>query len=374
MSHPSIDALQKALSEDVFAHTTDQKKAAGRALGTILELISFYFIKAWGLQDALTIERRIPEYGNDKITHNVEFALHPIISTYLLQIDIGNLPVTTSKVLRSCGPSLRTALNQIKKDKNILSNTSIKRNCAIIAVDDDKIFVANLSDVNTITISELRRSPYAMIECKRVGVEEGVKKGPTTIEKAKQGAYVAKSLSRLQKIRGYDGTLLGVLPLPDGTYEINEYQNELDSIVANADFKKLEGLIISIGIVSDHGNWFTEQELNKELLVLKSSYDWLLFLSDQAMAQFLTDLIITPIDRYAKVSSAFKESYAPGKKQNRFTKVTIDHVADELLTKYFQENLSNIEQFWFTVLQPEGRTIIDLRDTLISLYTKSGGR
>ncbi len=45
-----------------------------------------------------------------------------------------------------------------------------------------------------------------MFECKRVGVEEGMKKGPQTIEKAKQGAYVAKSVSNLQRVRLNDGS------------------------------------------------------------------------------------------------------------------------------------------------------------------------
>ena len=51
-----------------------------------------------------------------------------------------------------------------------------------------------------------------MFECKRVGVEEGNKKGPQTIEKAKQGAYVARTVSSLQKIRIDSGELHGVIP------------------------------------------------------------------------------------------------------------------------------------------------------------------
>ncbi len=43
-----------------------------------------------------------------------------------------------------------------------------------------------------ISIAQQSEMPYAIFECKRVGVEEGAKKGPQTIEKAKQGAYVAK--------------------------------------------------------------------------------------------------------------------------------------------------------------------------------------
>lgn len=51
-----------------------------------------------------------------------------------------------------------------------------------------------------------------MFECKRVGVEEGMKKGPQTIEKAKQGAYVALKSASLQKVRDKNGEVLwGVL-------------------------------------------------------------------------------------------------------------------------------------------------------------------
>lgn len=49
-----------------------------------------------------------------------------------------------------------------------------------------------------------------MFECKRVGVEEGMKKGPQTIEKAKQGAYVALKSSSLQKVRDKNGEVYGV--------------------------------------------------------------------------------------------------------------------------------------------------------------------
>lgn len=45
MPYESIDKLQNALGEKVFHYTKDRKKAAGRALGTIVEIISYYLIK-----------------------------------------------------------------------------------------------------------------------------------------------------------------------------------------------------------------------------------------------------------------------------------------------------------------------------------------
>lgn len=41
MPYKSVDKLQKVLAEDIFEHTKDPKKAAGRALGTIVEIITY---------------------------------------------------------------------------------------------------------------------------------------------------------------------------------------------------------------------------------------------------------------------------------------------------------------------------------------------
>ena len=41
MSYPSVDALQRVLVESVFHYAQDRKKAAGRALGTLRDYISF---------------------------------------------------------------------------------------------------------------------------------------------------------------------------------------------------------------------------------------------------------------------------------------------------------------------------------------------
>ena len=42
MSYESVDILQKALTKDVFNYAKSPKKAAGRALGTLVEIINFY--------------------------------------------------------------------------------------------------------------------------------------------------------------------------------------------------------------------------------------------------------------------------------------------------------------------------------------------
>jgi len=72
MAYESVDKLQKLLAEQVFGYTQDAKKAAGRALGTLVEIITFYLVKSWGYEKSIAIERPLPEYGNSEITHREE--------------------------------------------------------------------------------------------------------------------------------------------------------------------------------------------------------------------------------------------------------------------------------------------------------------
>ena len=130
-----------------------------------------------------------------------------------------------------------------------------------------------------------------MFECKRVGVEEGNKKGPQTIEKAKQGAYVARTVSSLQKIRIHSGEMHGVIPKKDGTLYSKPYVQLIDEVVHSQDPELLRHFILTVGVVSNHGNWFTSDNPNKELRVLAQSYDWLLFLTDDGLAEFIADIL-----------------------------------------------------------------------------------
>ena len=95
-----------------------------------------------------------------------------------------------------------------------------------------------------------------------------MRKGPQTIEKAKQGAYVARSVSSLQKVRFADGRLGGLIETGDGTFRYAEYVSLLDEIVASVDADLLSRFVLTVGVVSNHGNWFTSQNHNKELKVL----------------------------------------------------------------------------------------------------------
>ena len=99
MAYESVDKLQKVLADEVFKHTKDPKKAAGRALGTLVEIVTYYLLKTWGLNNQISIERRLAEYGNSDITHNVEYSLHPIVRSSFLTIDKSEKSITSNIIL-----------------------------------------------------------------------------------------------------------------------------------------------------------------------------------------------------------------------------------------------------------------------------------
>jgi hypothetical protein len=101
VSYQSVDALQNALANGIFARTNAPKKAAGRALGTLVELITFYMIHDWGLEDAVAIERGLPEFGNPAITHNVEFTLHPWKRVFADKLPDESITITPSYIRRN---------------------------------------------------------------------------------------------------------------------------------------------------------------------------------------------------------------------------------------------------------------------------------
>ena len=113
--------------------------------------------------------------------------------------------------LKDCDPR-----NQV-----LLTKDMVLRNSCVIAHNSNEIYLCLVHEIenDSITVDIIGQyiAPYAMFECKRVGVEEGTKKGPQTIEKAKQGAYVARSVSALQKIRTFSGELHAVIRRQDGS-------------------------------------------------------------------------------------------------------------------------------------------------------------
>lgn len=372
MPYDSVDALQRALTQDVFHYAKDAKKAAGRALGTLVEIITFYIIKSWGYEKHTAIERRLPEYANPEITHNVEFSLHPSYELTSLQIPKSQLPLTSRKLAKLMSVADWTVSNS--KTTQLLTSDQILRNACVLYEDDTRIIMAYLgkatNTAHRVSVHQLTPHPFAVIECKRVGVEEGVKKGPQTIEKAKQGAYVARTVSSLQKIRMSDGSIYGVLHLDSGELRYEPYEQFLRAVIASDDVSLLRDFTLTIGVVSNHGNWFTSDDHNKELKVLAQSYDWLLFLTDAGLSAFVESLIVKPLKQYKPIRDAFVKSYTGKKGTNRFTKVRIALAADLALQEYFFDNLPEIDT-WFNLISPAGRSIAELKRELDSLCAKN---
>src|SRR5229473_7557705 len=212
MAYASVDQLQKVLVERVFHYAKDSKKAAGRALGTLVEIITFYLLKSWGFEHSMAIERALTEYGNPDITHNVEYSLHPILRQQRLVFP-HKLPISAMRILDNIDDKTFSLAGFTKSNRVLLTSGGVLRNSCVIANGKSSHLVATLDSIQgdrvKIEIVEQYRRPYAILECKRVGVEEGMKKGPQTIEKAKQGAYVAKSLSSMHKLRTASGELRG---------------------------------------------------------------------------------------------------------------------------------------------------------------------
>ncbi len=375
MEYSSVDQLQKLLTEEVFHYAKDAKKAAGRALGTFVEIITFYYLKSWGLERYIAIERPLPEYANADLTHNVEYSLHPAASKKLIAFTDYDLPLTAKKITNHKKlMALNISKDSIKKSKALLSKDLILRNACTICDLNDHFLNTYLVDyskcIARCAIFTLHRKPFAIFECKRVDVEEGVKKGPQTIEKAKQGAYVARAVSSLQKMRYADGRLGGLIEKKDGTFCLQEYHSLLAKVIASNDSELLADFILTIGVLSNHGNWFTSENHNKELKVLAQSYDWLLFLTDDGIAQFIDDLLLHPKKKFSPVRNAFFASYTGEKGVNRFTKVKVALSADAALQSYFKMQSQTIEG-WFNVIAPAQKNLARLRSELKTLKNKN---
>ncbi len=378
MPYESIDSLQRKLTDDVFNYAKDPKKAAGRALGTLVEIITFYLIKSWGYEKSLAIERKLPEYANPDITHNVEFSFHPSIEITAIDANESDLPLSAKKIHKLLTRILHEKTlpewaHDRFKSNQLISKDKILRNGCTLHEDDTRIIIARLAstkdDNYRLLVHQLTPHPFAVMECKCVGVEEGVNKGPQTIEKAKQGAYVARTVSSLQKIRMNDGAIYGILHLDTGELRYKPYSSFLRQVIQSDEKSLLGDFTLTIGIVSNHGNWFTAEDHNKELKVLAESYDWLLFLTDEGLAEFIQSLIIQPKEQYQNVRDAFNQSYNEKVRRNRFTKVKMSLFADIALRKYFANNLIKIEH-WFNVISPIGSHISVLRDYLDTLVSK----
>jgi hypothetical protein len=106
---------------------------------------------------------------------------------------------------------------------------------------------------------------------------------------------------------------------------------------------------------------------------LAQSYDWLLFLTDQGLAEFVSELLLAPTPELADARAAFLQSYGPGAKTNRFTKVKMDVKADVVLRNYFAAHAKEIES-WFNIITPRNRSLTRLQQELKALNGKEWDR
>ena len=176
------------LSKRSFTTRRTRRKRPGGALGTLIELITFYTLKSWGLEHNTAIERPLPEFANPEIAHNVEYSLHAARLVESTEFSRDSLPMTASKILHHCAidPKLRARKTNVLLGKLL----TLRNACTVCDLGDEFLnaYLDELSgDKGRLTVVSLRRHPFAIFECKRVGIEEGNKKGPQTIEKAKQG-------------------------------------------------------------------------------------------------------------------------------------------------------------------------------------------
>lgn len=301
--------------------------------------------------------------------HNVEFSLHPIRARHKVEIAPLFLPLTAAKI-RGHLP----LLGKLEfRSTQVVSSDGVLRNATVLVEAGSGPVVANVDILEDsrceLTVCELFANPFAIFECKRVGVEEGMRKGPQTIEKAKQGAYVARSVSSLQKIRLRNGAFQGVMERPDGAFRTGSYDTLLREAIDDSPADDLAGFMLTVGVVSNHGNWFTSDNHNKELRVLAQSYDWLLFLTDAGLSQFIDRLLLNPRPELAPARDAFLSSYSGNSGTNRFTKVRIALTANEALRNYFLTHEAEVES-WFNVIAPRSGSLETLQDDLRKLGAK----
>ena len=141
-------------------------------------------------------------------------------------------------------------------------------------------------------------------------------------------------------------------------------------MIASDDPELLSHFVLTIGVVSNHGNWFTSENHNKELKVLAQSYDWLLFLTDAGIAQFIDEVLLHPKRELAAARDAFLASYTGKSGVNQFTKVKIALAADAALQSYFSTGRKVIEG-WFNIIAPAEKRLAVLHEELDTLKRKN---
>lgn len=359
-----VDEVQKRLQEEIFKDRVDTKKAAGRALGTIQEIIVWFLLETHDLGVRTLLEYQLPEYGSNDILHNVEFSVHPLRS-------IDSLPLKGTKNLSLRLPN--KIINQHSKQKeNLVSRVNVLEThrqfgrkvrlvnrCFVknrVDWDYEEVYLGRYKNQNEGELVTISKTPIAFIESKRVGLEEGTTTGPQTIEKAKQASYVALRSSKLQKIFHSSG-VKGVIEMPDGKTIIDSYEKLWNDLIKKGETEMLRGVIRSIIFLSDHINWYVKGVEKKDLRILKQSYDWTIWIEDKGLAGFVEEFLLTD----GVVRDVFYKNYVERKKGGAlFTKNRLDDEVYSILFDFFQKNAKKIKETWLKVLTPKDRTFDDL--------------
>ena len=367
MQHDEIEGMQDRLARDVFGHTHSPRKAAGRALGTLVEIVTYYLLRSWNLRESISIEMPLKEYANQEITHNVEYVLHGIEGKYSVTMPSmsGSEPITVGAIKKTMQKTHGIDIGEARSGA-LLSKSMIRNSCHLNKGENTR-WVANYDRGGRVTVSMQRPRPYMIVECKRVGQDAHHGKGPQAIEKAKQGSYVARAASSLQKIRDPKGNDMGIIYDDNNDYTVAPYDGMLQDIIYS-EHPIPHGFVLTVGVVSNHGNWFTSESQNKEMKVLTRSYDWLLFLTDHGLTDFVDDVVLS--GKYKDTKVAFLKSYAKEKTHNQFTKTRMNLQAHRELESYFSDNMDSVEK-WFSVIAPPGRNLKDLRSQIDALRIKA---
>jgi hypothetical protein len=170
-------------------------------------------------------------------------------------------------------------------------------------------------------------------------------------------------------LRDDEGRPFGIIWTGESKFYTKPYAELVAEVISSNEPTLFKNFILTIGMVSNHGNWFTSDNPNKEMKVLADSYDWLIFLTDRGIQEFITNLLLEPSNRYQSIRKAFLSSYQ-GDGRNQFTKVAMNYEAHIALLNFFKGNSPGIEH-WFNIITPRDSTLGDLRSQLESLASKN---
>jgi hypothetical protein len=362
----SVDDVQKILMDKIFSKSEASKKAAGRALGTIQEIIVWLLLDAHGLGNRTILEYRLPEYARPHITHNVEFSINP--QRKVEQVRLESELHKTIKLPQSIIDRHSVQKTSLNRSVRVIDhNSQFQRPVRLINpsfvknVEEwqaDALYFGQYIDNNQGSVVSVSKMPVAFIESKRVGLEVGTTTGPQTIEKAKQGSYTALRCSKLQKVFLPKMTC-GVIAKNVGEQiKLRPYDEVWEEIIASKDIELLNGIIRSVIFLSDHINWYVNGIAKKDLTILQQSYDWTIWINDQGLVNFVTDCILGNEEVFGAFSRNYTER-TPGS-LGFFTKNRIDDRVYRILLSYFNRNLQRILKDWLCVLGPSGKQFSDL--------------